>query len=104
MKVACNVNNCAYYSSGNCCAQTINVGGKTATKAENTCCGSFLDVLGYSHLNNSCTTSGVCENIICNVGSCEYHSGNTCTASNVSVGGNHANLYSETNCSTFKLK
>ena len=102
--ISCNVNNCSHNSSGTCCANSINVGGKGVSKAENTCCGSFLDKANYSNLTNSYSSSGTCESISCNAGNCKYNSNESCTAKNIEINGAEVNLYSETNCQTFELK
>ena len=102
--ISCNVNNCSHNSSGTCCANSINVGGAGVSQAENTCCGSFLDKSHYSDLTNSYNSSGVCETITCNARNCKYNSNDVCTAKNVEINGNQANVYSETNCKTFELK
>lgn len=102
--ISCSVNNCSHNSNGSCCANAIRVGGKGVSKAEYTCCGSFLDQANYSNLTNSQTSSGVCESITCEAKNCKHNNNCACTASNIQINGTDVNLYSETNCSTFELK
>ena len=102
-KINCDVSNCSHNTERTCYANTINVGGKSAKKDSDTCCGSFLDSANYSHLTNNINQRGSeCTAITCNVGTCSYNSNDICTADTIKVDGNNARLYTETECTTFK--
>ena len=102
-KINCNVTNCSHNDERVCYANIINVSGGNAREETDTSCASFLDSLVYSQLNNNVNVPGhSCSAITCTVGSCDYNSNKLCKADSIKVNGNNANLYSETNCSTFK--
>ena len=102
-KINCSVTNCSHNNENTCFANVINVGGKSAKKDCDTCCASFLDDKHYDHLTSNINEKGnECTAITCNVGTCTYNSNNLCNAESIDVNGKDVNLYSETNCSTFK--
>lgn len=102
-KINCTVTNCSHNDENICYSNFINVGGKSARKDSDTCCGSFLDAVHYSHLANNANSKGnPCTAIACNVGTCNYNSNNLCNADSIEVSGEGANLYTETECDTFK--
>ncbi|MFD3157885.1 DUF1540 domain-containing protein [Haloimpatiens sp. FM7330] len=104
-KISCNVSNCSHNKENTCYANIINVGGKSAKKDCDTCCGSFLDSKNYGSLTSNVNQSGSnCTAINCNVGTCIYNSNNICTADSIQVSGEGVNIYTETRCSTFKSK
>ena len=104
-KINCSVSNCSHNNESTCFANIINVGGKSAKKDSDTCCASFLDVRLYSGLTNNVNDKGSeCNAITCNVGTCTYNSNMLCNAKNIEVNGENVNLYSETDCLTFKNK
>ncbi|MCB2289257.1 DUF1540 domain-containing protein [Clostridium sp. CS001] len=102
-KINCSVTNCSHNNEHACFANVINVGGKSAINDSDTCCASFLDSKIYSDLTNNINENGdECRAITCNVGTCTYNSDNLCNAKSIDVSGDNVNLYSETNCLTFK--
>ena len=102
-KINCSVTNCSHNDETICYANVINVGGKSAKEDSDTCCASFLDAVIYNELTNNINEKGnECRAITCNVGTCTYNSNNLCNADSIDVSGKNVNLYSETNCSTFK--
>jgi len=104
-KISCGVENCSHNSENKCFANIINVGGKSAKKDSDTCCASFLDSLAYSSLTNIIdSNSNGCDVVSCTVGTCTYNSNELCTARCIEVHGDNVNLYSETDCLTFKTK
>lgn len=108
-KINCSVNNCSHNEKGICYANRVNVGGKGAKDPCDTCCGSFLDKANYSKLTNntnSTTTNSnrACDCLVCDVETCGYNNNKLCSAETISVSGKDVNLYTETNCSTFKSK
>ena len=104
-KINCGVTNCSHNDDLTCFANVINVGGKSAKKDSDTCCASFLDVKTYSGLTNNVNGKGsACDAITCNVGTCTHNANNLCNAECINVSGDNVNLYSETDCLTFKTK
>jgi len=102
-KINCSVSNCSHNDDNSCYANIINVGGKSAKKDSDTCCSSFLDSIAYSDLTNIVNgTKSECDLVSCNVGTCTYNSNQLCSAKSIEVSGRDVNLYSETDCSTFK--
>lgn len=102
-KINCSVTSCSHNNENTCFANVINVGGKSAKKDSDTCCASFLDSRVYSDLTNNIKEKGnECDAITCNVGTCTYNSNNLCNADSIDVRGKNVNLYSETDCTTFK--
>lgn len=103
-KINCNVENCSHNSTGICYANRINVGGKGATDACETCCGSFLDKKHYSTLTNNTYAEGPCDCIVCTAEHCVYNDNKLCNADSIQVDGNNVNLYTDAKCFTFKSR
>lgn len=103
-KINCSVENCSHNSTGVCYANRIDVGGKGVTDACETCCGSFLDKRQYSTLTNNTNTDGPCDCIVCSAEKCAYNDNKLCTADTIQVNGHDTKIYTETICSTFKVK
>lgn len=104
-KINCGVTNCSHNNKRVCYANIINVAGASAHDEFDTSCTSFLDSLVYSDLTNNVNQlSSSCSAITCDADDCSYNSNKLCNADSIMVSGNNANLYLETNCSTFKLK
>ena len=103
-KINCTVENCSHNDTGVCYANRIDVGGKGATDACETCCGSFLDKRHYSTLTNNTNSQGACDCLVCDVMNCAYNDNKLCTAETINVSGVNVNIYGETNCETFKQK
>ena len=103
-KINCNVENCSHNSTGICYANRINVGGKGATDAYETCCGSFLDKRHYSTLTNNTNADGPCDCIVCSAENCTYNNNKLCYAETIQVSGDNVNMYTEAMCSTFQTK
>ncbi|HEY8889854.1 MAG TPA: DUF1540 domain-containing protein [Clostridium sp.] len=102
-KINCSVSNCSHNDNNSCFANIINVGGKSAKKDSDTCCASFLDSVAYSDLSNIVNgKKNECDVVSCNVGTCTYNSNQLCSAKSIDVNGRDVNLYSETDCLTFK--
>lgn len=104
-KINCSVSNCSHNSEYICFANVINVGGKSAKKDCDTCCASFLDAVIYNDLTNNINEKGhECSAITCNVGTCTYNSNSMCNAESIDVSGENVNIYTQTDCLTFKIK
>jgi len=102
-KINCSVENCSHNNKNSCYANIINVGGTSSKKDSDTCCASFLDSRVYSDFTNNINEKGnECDAITCIVGTCTYNSNNLCNAKSIDVSGKNVNLYSETDCLTFK--
>jgi hypothetical protein len=102
-KIDCTVTNCSHNKDEICYANRINVSGGNAEKVLDTCCASFLNSDIYSNLtNNTNDKNHRCSAIVCTVPSCEYNKNQLCYADNIQVNGEGANIYEETNCSTFR--
>lgn len=103
MKINCSVTNCSHNKDYTCFANMINVGGKSAQNSVDTCCASFLDSATYGHLTNNINHEGYeCDAISCNVSSCTYNSNSLCYADSIEVEGDNVNIYTQTNCATFR--
>lgn len=104
-KIKCDVTKCSHNKERICHANVVNVGGEGAEKDTDTCCASFLDSATYSKLTNNINQRDhECTAITCTAETCTYNSNKLCTAESIHVSGEDANLYSETECSTFKTK
>lgn len=103
-KINCEVDNCSHNKSRICFSDRINIGGKTANKEFDTCCGSFLDKKLYSDLTNDTNNQGSCNCLICKVDSCKHNSNSLCSLDSIDISGQNVKIYSETNCSSFSLK
>lgn len=104
-KINCGVLNCSHNNESTCYANVINVGGKSARKGSDTCCATFTDDKLYSELTNNINGDGnECNSVTCNVGTCSFNTDNLCNAKSIEVNGEAVNLYTETDCLTFKTK
>ncbi len=103
-KISCSVGNCSHNNDGVCYANRINVGGQGVDKACGTCCGSFLDEKHYSTLTNNTNADGPCDAIVCTAEKCVYNDNKLCTAETIQVNGDNVQLYTESECSTFKVR
>lgn len=102
--INCNVDVCSHNKSGSCYANRVDIGGKTACKSCDTCCGSFLDKKNYSTLTNNTNDAGECSCLVCKVDNCTHNCNNLCDLTSIDVSGSNAKIYSETNCDSFSLK
>lgn len=104
-KINCSVETCSYNQNHYCCASIVNVGGKGAVTTEATCCGSFLNKLGYSNLAQYTNERGEPDAILCRVDTCAYHRNEHCTLQEIEVGClKEAEIYTETDCLSFERK
>ena len=97
----CTVENCIYNKDQYCCKGDIMVGGKHATREDDTCCESFSERRGDSYTSAlehpSKTISIDCEAV-----KCIYNSNYKCFAEHVDIKGSDASDCRETLCATFK--
>lgn len=106
-KIKCSVESCSYNQDNCCCANIVNVGGKGSTDNCDTCCGTFLNSLGYSNLAQYTENRGGVDAILCRVSTCAYHSDEHCTLQEIEVGnekGMDAEIYTQTDCLSFRKK
>lgn len=103
-KINCEVDNCSHNCSGTCYANRVDIGGDSAQKDCDTCCGSFLDKKNYSDLTNSSNSSSQCDCLVCTVKTCTHNCNNLCNLSSINVNGSNPNMYVETNCASFENK
>lgn len=104
-RINCSVENCSYNQDQSCCASIVNVGGKGSQDNCGTCCGTFLNRLGYSNLAQYTDNRGDIDAILCRVDTCTYHAKEHCTLNEIQVGSEkEATVYTETDCLSFKKK
>lgn len=104
-KINCSVDTCSYNQDHYCCASVVNIGGKGSTTTEATCCGSFLNRLGYSNLAQYTDRRGDLDAILCKVDTCAYHRDEHCTLNEIEVGSlTEAQIYTETDCLSYERK
>lgn len=103
-KIQCEVTGCSHNKSNICYANRVNIGGKTAQKDDQTCCGSFLNQLLYSDLTNNTNSEGSCDCLVCYVNTCKHNENCLCNLENIQVGGASAEIYAETICKSFENK
>ena len=104
-RIHCEVSKCSHNKDYICFANVINVGGLRAEKDSDTACGSFLDSAHYDKLTDNVNDPGdPCSAITCNVHNCIYNSNMVCSADTIKVTGAHADIYTQTNCSTFEAE
>lgn len=101
-KINCDVSNCSHNSSGDCCADRVNIGGDGASVQEGTCCGSFLDSRLYGTLTNCTADGNPCTALVCKASECTHNKNQLCTLDSIQVSGGLSNIYSETYCSSFE--
>jgi hypothetical protein len=91
-----------YNQDSLCSRGSIEVMGASASRSDETCCGSFKDRREGS-ATNSMTEGNGCEKIqiSCKAEDCTYNSAQQCTASAIDITGNNACTCKDTNCSTF---
>ena len=105
-KIHCGVDTCSYNQDKVCCASIINVGGKGSTDNQSTCCGSFLNRLGYSNLAQYTENRGDTDAILCKVDTCIHNSSEHCSLNELQIGPSKeaAEIYTETDCLSFERK
>lgn len=103
-KINCVINNCAHNNGGACFSNRVDIGGISAAENGDTCCGSFLDEKNYGKLTNNTNGSGECSCLVCKVDTCTYNNNDLCSLEIINVGGNEVNIYTETECNSFKLR
>lgn len=105
-RINCDVKTCSYNQDRICCASIVNIGGKNSATTEGTCCGTFLNRLGYSNLAQYTENRGNdLDAILCRVETCAYHKDEHCTLKEIEVGSlGDAEIYTQTDCLSFERK
>ncbi|MDD6795714.1 MAG: DUF1540 domain-containing protein [Clostridiaceae bacterium] len=103
-RICCDVSNCSHNKENICYANRVNIGGKSAEKDMQTCCGSYLNKLLYSDLTNNINSAGSCDSLVCYVETCQHNCNNLCNLEQIDVSGLNANVYEETLCNSFKKR
>lgn len=97
----CGAVNCIHNKEKYCCRGDIMVGGKRATKSDETFCDSFSN-----HKRDSYTSSlehpSKTISIDCEAAQCVYNSNYKCLADKVEIKGCSACDCEQTSCATFK--
>ncbi len=98
----CGVENCTYNEEHRCCKGDIMVGGKHASKEEDTCCESFAQKReGHDAYSSSLSHPSFTISIDCEAVKCIYNSNYKCVAEHVDITGCGADHSRETACATF---
>lgn len=100
-RINCAVNNCSHNKSGVCFSNRVDIGGISASSEGGTCCGSFLNKALYSALTNNTNSSIQCDSLTCKAENCAYNYNKLCDLHSINVSGSKAQIYAETECSSF---
>lgn len=100
-ELKCTVQTCTHNQDYYCQLDKIQVGGKKAKKAEETCCDSFEERKEGSYSNSSGYASDRSE-IDCKATDCVYNEDCSCYAGKISVEGGNACKCEQTECATFR--
>ena len=100
-ELKCTVQTCLHNKNYYCNLDTIQVGGNSAKRAEETCCDSFQEKKGDSY-SNTAGEASACSCIECKATECLYNDACKCHAGKISVEGGNACNCDQTECATFK--
>ena len=104
-ELGCGVRNCVYNKDEYCCKGDILVGGRKASREDETCCESFAQRRGETiAYTSSLSHPGKIISIDCEAVKCVYNSNYKCVAEHVDITGNGAGDSRETACATFTEK
>ena len=103
-RINCDVHNCSHNDSGVCFSNRVDIGGISANSECGTCCGSFLNKSLYSALTNNTNSTMQCDSLTCKVENCSYNINRLCDLKSINVSGTRAEMYAETQCSSFDAK
>ena len=99
----CSAESCIYNADHMCGKDTIQVDGRTAGKADETCCAAFRENVDGRAANNGREASPMAD-IRCEAETCGYNSQCRCHAASVSISGKDACCSGDTRCSTFRCR
>ncbi len=100
-ELKCTVQTCQHNKNFYCNLESIQVGGSSAKKAEETCCDSFVERKGdtYSNVTGDASATSCID---CKATECMYNNECKCHAGKISVEGSNACQCEQTECATFK--
>lgn len=100
-ELKCTVQTCQHNKNFYCNLDSIQVGGNSAKKAEETCCDSFVERKGdtYSDITGEASATSCID---CKAVECMYNNDCKCHAGKISVEGSNACHCEQTECATFK--
>lgn len=101
--LSCSARSCCHNSDYCCCLSSINVKGNSASKSDDTCCGSFFEDKSGSSQNAS-ETPNITLDIGCEAVDCVYNETKKCNADHIDISGIRATNSGETLCSTFRSR
>lgn len=100
-ELKCGVITCVHNVKNYCELDSIEVLGDSATVAEQTSCGSFVERKGEQYGNSTQDVEARSE-ILCQAKECKYNQERKCYAGKISVMGTDATRVEQTECATFK--
>ena len=102
-ELKCGVENCTYNKERYCSKGDIMVGGRHASKEDDTCCESFLQRReSEDSYTSSLSHPSKIISIDCEAVKCVFNSNYKCVAEHVDIKGSGACDCRETACATFK--
>ncbi len=104
-ELKCSAVTCVFNKQELCSRGDIQVTGGDASKADQTCCGSFQERKGDS-MTASCASGCGCETIRvdCEAHKCIYNNDCKCNAAQIGISGPDARSSQQTMCGTFTCK
>lgn len=96
----CNVQNCMYNDDKLCSKGDIMIGGRDASKPNETCCESFRERTGSA--SNSVGHACKKIDVDCEATKCVFNEECKCNAHEIGIGGNNACSCGETECASFE--
>ena len=97
----CEASNCAHNKNRLCSIDNITVSGKTAVRADGTCCENFTEQTTPESLINKGEKKTFID---CYAENCRYNEDLNCYADSVNICGEEACRCKETECKTFSKK
>lgn len=101
-ELKCTVQSCLHNKNYYCDLDKIEVGGRSAKRAEETCCDSFQERKDSNSYSNDMKEATAASTINCKATDCVYNEKCNCHAGKISVEGGNACQCEQTECATFK--
>lgn len=98
----CTARTCLYNVDEYCSKGDIKVDGRTATKADETCCQSFQE--RKDSAANSCRCGSETIHVDCSACHCAFNTHEKCKADKITITGAAACHKDETTCGSFRAK
>jgi hypothetical protein len=103
--LSCSAKSCCHNSDYCCCLPSINVKGNSASKSDDTCCGSYFEDKSGSVQNVASNDApNITLDICCEAADCVYNETKKCNADHIDISGISATNAGETLCSTFRSR